>query len=508
MSGVLGRNFSGFLKRFSYSIAHYDLNLILNPRRRLIQADTAITLIPQQNARNLSFLLADSCNLEHITYLGIALPYKISPGGTDLNLLSVTLPIQPEAGERIVVNLVYSFTVADWGESLDLPPSANWYPFSPAPQKYTCTLNVVADESARILGPGEFRGSKPAGTRVSSQWSAAAPFRGIHLVAGYFLKNNRATTPPLEVNYPRRLLNQAKAVGNYCEEILPFLVETLGPAPFSALTVVLTDEPQPRDSSSLYISYLSIGALEQGQEDSTGKEKYVHQYKFLTRNLAQHWLEDNLAAPEPRDRWYLEGLAEYVSWLAVEAKYGKVRREKYMAAAREEALAAPNLPLCEAEVPLPPWALAKAGWLFRICHGLAGEEFLLELHNLTGAGDIAPGAADFCQSFAGQGDDFPRFYKGWCQTRNQVKIEATELSSHQAESGEWQLRFKLANSGRLQWPYPVEIELSFAKGPGQRLRLNCQKEPHLLSIPGPLRSLTLDPEFTLLNWSGNMYIPS
>lgn len=512
MSRLTARNFTGYCKRFSYSIAHYDIDLNLNPRRRKIQADAAISLFPTKRTRNLCFLLADSCSLDRVNYLGIALPCKITPAGRGLNLLSAVLPIRPEPGEKIVVNIIYSWEVPAWRGSLNLPPESHWYPFSPLPQKYTCNLNVITDESMRVLGPGEFRGIKPAGTRVCSQWAADIPFWGIHVAAGDFLKTARPTEPPLEVAYPRKLLNQAKAIANYCEELMEFLAEILGPAPFPSLIIILTDHPEPIAHSSFYLSSISAGALEQLKEENPGKDRYILQYKLLAQNLAHHWLKDNLAVSHPRERWILEGLAEYISWLAVEAKYGKARREQFMAQARESILAAPKISLCKganiAGGQLPQWVADKAAWMLRICHCLAGKEFLPGIReNLALCMGTAPAPAEFFLRLGKlTGNDFTQVFKAWCQSRDQLRLEITEGRNFQAEDGQWQLVFNLKNSGRLKWPYPVEIEMALADGSRQRQRLPIQKEPHLISTDSIVQSLTIDPDMTLLNWADtNLY---
>mgnify|MGYP000850248377 FL=1 len=513
MSRLTARNFTGFCKRFSYSIAHYDIDLNLNPRRRKIQADVSIALAAARPTRKLCFLLADSCSLDRIKYLGIALPIKISPACPGLNLLSAVLPIRAEAGEKIVVNIIYSWEVPDQGgRSLQLPPDTHWYPFSPLPQNYTCTLNVITDESMRVLGPGEFRGVKPAGTRVCNQWTSDIPFRGIHMAAGDFLRTARPTEPPLEVAYPRKYLNQAKAIANYCEELMGFLAEKLGPAPFPSLNTVLTDNPQPLVSSSFYMTSISAGALEQLKEENPGKDRYVRQYKLLAQSLAHHWLKDNLAVSHPRERWCLEGLAEYISWLAVEAKYGKAIREKFLLEARERILAAPKISLCKganiAGGQLPQWVVDKAGWMLWICHCLAGEAFLPSIReNLALCRGTAPAPAEFFLSLGKiAGCDFSQVYKAWCQSKNQLRIEVAAARNFQAEDGQWQLVFNLINSGPLKWPYPVEVAMDLTDGASQRHCLLIQKEPHLIGTDSLVQSLTVDPDMTLLNWAdANVY---
>ena len=504
MSKLSSRDFNSYCKRFSYSIAHYDINLSLNSYQHKIIADVAVALFPIQSSNTLCFFLAEDCELDRIDYLGISLPHKISTASNGLNLLTVTLPIRPEAGEKIAVNIIYSFDTPPGQESLELSPQAFWYPSSPLPSKYTCSLNVIADESVRVLGPGKFIGTKAAGTKVSNQWVAETPFRGIHVVAGPFLKTTRSSAPPLEVSYPRRLLNQAKAVANYSEELLEFFGETLGPAPFPSLGIILTENAEPKVSSSFFLSTLSHGLFQQLKEEVLGRERYIHQYKLLAQNLARHWLEEHLAVPHPRERWYLKGLAEYSSWLAVEAKYGKSYREKFMVEARKCILDTPK-PLLYQRINVfrGQFTLDRAAWLFWICQGLAGESFLPALNEtLASITDVAPTAGEFFLALGKHaGSDFSQVFKSWTQPGNQLRLEAVDGQNQKVGDKHWQFGFKLANHGRLHWPYPVPIDLGLEDGSKQRLQLPIQKEPHLLDIKSPVQTLTIDPDLSLLNWS-------
>lgn len=508
MSRLSAHNFSCYYKRFSYSIAHYDIALILNPRRHEIQADVSVVLTPLQRTRDICFLLADNCTVDRIDFLGIALPHKSRPASPGLNLIIATLPIWAETTEKLVVNLLYSWVEPSWSTSLELSPHSHWYPFSPTPQRYTCALDVVVSDSVRVLGPGEFRGTKPAGTKVSHRWVSDTTFWGIHMVAGEFLKTTRETEPPLEIDYPRKLLNQAKAVADNCEELMGFLAESLGPAPFPVQTVVLTDVSEPLVRSSFYMTSISDGILKQIKEENPGKERYIYQYKLLAQCLAHHWLKDNLTVPHSRERWCLEGLAEYFSWLAIEEKYGKASREKIMAQARERILATPRLSLQKGaniiEGNLPQWVVDKGSWIMRMCHCLTGEKFLHSIQeNLALCQGASPKAAEFFLSLGIlAGKDISQFYKSWCLSREQLQIGITGVDKFQEENGQWQLAFNLVNNGRLKWPHPVELEIALANGNKERHSLFIQPEPQIIHTDSPVQSLTVDPNMCLLNWAG------
>lgn len=499
--------FFGYDKRFSYSIAHYDIVLTLNPRLRKIRADASVVLTPQLRTKEISFLLADKCTVDRIDFLGIALPYKAKPSRPGLNLITAILPLRAEATEKLVVNVIYTWEEPSWNSSLNLSPDTHWYPFSPTPQRYTCALDVIVSESVRVLGPGEFMGTKPAGTKVSQRWVSNTPFWGIHVLAGEFLKTTRETQPPLEIDYPRKLLNQAKTVADNCEELMGFLSENLGPAPFPLLTVALTDDAEPLVRSSFYMTCISNGTLMQIKEEHPGRERYMYQYKLLAQCLAHHWLKDNLTVPHARERWCLEGMAEYFSWLAVEAKYGKASRENIMTRAREGVLASPRMSLEKGanivDGNLPQWVVDKASWIMRMCHCLAGEKFFHSIQeNLALCQGASPEAEEFFLSMGKlAGIDLSQFYKSWCLSREELHIGITGVDKFHKEDGGWQLAFTLANKGGLKWPYPVKLEIELADGNKERHSLRIQPEPHIIHTDSPAQSLTVDPDMCLLNWS-------
>lgn len=505
MARLTARNFNSFCKRFSYTIADYDIGLRFNPRRGLIQADAAVTLVPKEYSDQLCFLLADNCRLLRFDYLGISLPCKTAPIASGLNLLTAQLPLRAAQGEKITVNIAYTIELRSRLGSVELVPESHWYPHSLSGQKYTCTLTVEAGSTLRVIGPGEIVAEELSGSMMTTKLVAKTPFDGIHVFAGQFLKTTRPTQPPLIVAYPRKLLNQAKAVGNYCEEILTFFGETLGSTTLPTLTLVLSDEPEAKVHSSYFITSISMATLTQLKEESPGKSWYSHQYKLLAENLAHHWLKEKLAPSHPRERWYLEGLAKYLSWLAVEAKYGKGRREKFMASSRQRLLSSPKIDLYRGAAitggRLPRWVVERAAWLLRHCHCQGGDKFIPALGALlTQLEDGAPTAAEFFLLLQEQLDcDLCPEYRELC--RHHLAIDVHAPRCLETKSEQWILELKLAKSGRLPWPHPLEVEIVLENGSKQRHSFPLQKEPHRIQLPRPAKSLRIDPDLTLLNWA-------
>jgi hypothetical protein len=310
MSWLAANRYAGFCRKFNYTIQNYDIELTIDPRRRFYKSNASITLKADKNTRQFCFLLSDQCTLDTVNYLGIALSHTVKPAHPGQNLITAILPRKADVGEKLVIVFVYSGTIPTHGGStLEMPANSNWYPFSLVPQNYRCTLKMITPDTIRIVSSGEFVREQPADTRVMTQWTVTHPSRGIHMLAGEFSKTSRDSQPPLDVYYPRNLMNQGQTVANYGQALLEFLAEKLGPAPAPSGAIVLTDNPQKATNSSFYLTSISAGVIEELRLIKSSRDRNMRLYYITAGELAHRWLKHTLAVAHPRDLWYLDGLA-------------------------------------------------------------------------------------------------------------------------------------------------------------------------------------------------------
>lgn len=515
MSWLAAKRYPGFCKKFKYSISDYNIELKLNPRRRNFDAEISLSLTVDKDTRHFYFLLTSECKLDSISYLGLALHHTVKPAYPGINLVTVTLPHKSSAGDKLVLGFAYSGNISrHGGKCLQLPPEAHWYPFSPRPQKYTCSLHVITSAGIRIAAMGQYEGDQPADTRVMTRWSATTPIRGIHLLAGEYLKTSRERQPDIEgqpdihVYYLRKYMNQAQTIARQAEKVTAFLVSTLGPAPMDSASIVLTDNPRDEVSSSLYLTSISSGILGQLREYSTSQQRNIRLFHIITREMAHHWFKHNLAVEHPQHLWYLDGLAEYLSWLAVEEEFGRDTRDQLM----QEAKANCSLPpasiraeSCSVQREFPSWLVDKAGWMMRMLHSLVGDKFLPALQEFyLQHTKIAPSPDVFFLFMSNLTQiDLDIFYKEWALSNAQLVAEIEKGRTFRDEDGQWQTVFNLVNRGKLRWPHPVEIRLEMEDGTSWVEKLPIQKEPHLISGQGRIVSLEVDPNLKLLNSAEN-----
>ena len=508
MSWLAAKRYPGFCKKFNYTIRNYDIELKIDPRRRNYKSNASLTLTADKNSRQFCFLLSDQCGLDSVNYLGIPLSHTVKPAHPGLNLITATLPRKADVGEKLVIAFIYTGTIpAHDGSSIELSPDNHWYPFSLVPQSYKSTLNIITPDSMRIVASGQFIREQPADTRVLTQWAVTSPARGIHMLAGEFSKTSRDTQPPLDVYYPRSLMNQGRTVANHGQKIQDFLSAKLGPAPALWGTIILTDDPQPATNSSFYLSSIKSGVIDQIKEYKSSRDRNMRMYHIIAGIMAQRWLKHHLVLAHPRELWYLDGLAEYLSWLALEEEYDVPTREALMLEARERVIARSQESVQGGAEGIsrqfPPWLISKASWIIRVAHCLAGEKFLPALQEFyTQCPNPAPTPEGFFR-LLGQltATDMVQVFQEWADSAKQLRAEIQDARTFQDNLGQWQLVFNLVNTGKLNWPYPIDIKMELADGTAQTEALIIQRNPHLITSAAKITKLTVDPEMKFLNWA-------
>lgn len=507
MTWLAAKKYFRFSKKFTYTILNYDLELNIAPRRHTYLASASVTMEITKNTRQFLFLLSDQCSLNSISYLGLSLFNKVKPAYPGLNLITTTLPRRADEGEKLVLVFTYTGDIpAPLGETMELDPSLHWYPFGLGFQRYTCTLNVITPNSIRIIGSGHLTKEQPTDTRVLTQWTAPSPFWGIHMLAGEFLKTTRDIQPSLEVYYPRKYMNQGKKVADNCEKLLTYYLEKLGPAPTST-AVVLTDSTNPDTKTSPFVTSISGAYLDQLRNCKSSKERNMRLFLLNAREMARRWLKCNLAVTHPSHYWYLDGLAEYLSWLALEEEYGSPFREQVMQEARVLVLAEARKAITQEAYGIrnefAPWLVAKASWLMRMAHHLAGDSLLpalQEFYTQVSQTQLAPPPQEFYRILGYlTGADLDQLYSEWALSSKKLLAVVAQARTFQDEQGQWQLIFNLENQGKLNWPHPVEIKMDLADGSTQTHKLYIQKEPHLIVTEAKISTLTVDPDLMLLN---------
>ncbi len=487
-----------------HSIIHYDIQVDINARTMQYSANAHVSIVPASSTAAISLLLNQKCRVSAVNYLGLPLTYNTrAHRQKGLQQVTCRLPRRIRAGEKLVIHMLYTGPISNCTpEVIQLAPQDFWYPFTPG-QSYTSSIKVTMPAATKVVASGELVEEKQANTRFQSTWEGRAPACGLHVLTGRF---SRSQQDNLAVYYPKQFLNQSRAVIKYGPVINQLLDGLLGPAAVCCNYVVLSQENITSCTSS-YITTLGNDEMTLIGDHESPVQRTQALFFVLAREMARQRLRCQLATSVPSETWYLEGLAQYCSWLALEEQYGQEEKLKVMLAARDLVVEDPPPPLARMTGGIacmfPENTLAKAAWIHHMTHNLLGEGFFPAVQqSLTEKGKAAPSPREFFREI-GQTNQFSMdgFYREWVETSPRLELVVEEPRTFLDDDNRWQLVFLLSNKGKLRWPLPVDITLTMEDGSTEEHSIKVSAEPYLFSTDSRVIRVEVDRHNRILNWA-------
>lgn len=493
------------LPNFKYSVKDYAIQVDVNPKTAKYHANVHITLYPDKSTTSVSFFLHKQCTVAAVNYLGLPLPFqqRRSRRQQEIQTVSAKLPRRIRQGEKLVIHIIYNGLLRNsTREVIQLAPEDFWYPFAPGHQ-YTSSVKISLPDSARIAASGIPEEEKSVNTRFQSHWLSSTPTRGLHIIAGQF---NHSKQQAITAYYPRPLLNQARMVSRQGPVINQLYDDLLGITSIPHTHVVLTDSEIASCTSS-YTVAIGPGQLDRSRCQKNPGQRTLVFFAHLARELARKRLRCHLATTVPAQTWYLEGLAQYCSWLAVEQEFGKEQKMRMMLAARQSVLN--DAPGALASLGggfgcrFPASALAKAAWIMHMVHQLVGEGFFPAVRECQERHQgIVPAPRDFFLCIGEEtSTDLSSFYREWVETAPKLELVLNNPRTFLDDQGQWQLLFCLVNRGKLKWPLPVDIHLTMEDGKVEHHAICVREKPYLFSTPAKVVTAVVDRNHHLLNWA-------
>ncbi|MTI95364.1 MAG: M1 family metallopeptidase [Firmicutes bacterium] len=493
---------------FTQQISHYEIEITFSPPTGRLRCHASVLLTAEKNCSDFYFVLGDFCEVETVCYLGLPLIFKKRKLSGQQNLLKIKLPRKADIGEKLTLTFTYTGALKPSDsrgcintELCELPPESNWYPAVPGIQKYTANITVITPGPMRIIATGNMAEEKRLDTRYQTHWASGVPGSGLHIVAGQF---NRTERKGLAVYYPRPLVNQARSLANSGEKIVEHLKQLLGEHPAGECTLIIIEQERPEAHVSTQLNTISSGLLARETTEKNTREKQIVLFRMAARELGRRWLEAALPSQNPADTWYLTALAEYTSWMLVEAEYGVEVRNQIMAEAKLNAKYAGSIhSACSRFPSLPDWLLSKGSWLMRIVHCALGNQFYPLIQEVFSQHDrTAPEAKVFFSLLAQKaGTNFDHLYHEWVVSSRKLILELDAPRTFTDENGQWQLVFSLVNRGKLRWQNEVEMQLISEDGSKELKKFTISNEPFLISSPSRVTEIEIDPQRKLLNWA-------
>lgn len=311
----------------SYAVSHYDLTLSYDVDTNQLRGKAALTAEAVVDLRQLRLDLS-GLRVTKVTVDGAAARYVAK---LDHLVVVPRRAIKAAEGFRVVVSYGgRPLPVPDgddecgWEELADgvlvagqTNGAPSWFPCNDRPDdKATYRIELTAPNAYHVVANGV----------CTSQWRSASTTRWVYeqhepmatylatvQIGRYVTHRVEGSSVPMTAVLPQRLLRHYGSAFGDQPAMLDFYARMFGPYPFSAYTVVITDD-------ELEIPLEAQGMSTFGSNFLTDDWDNV---RLVAHELSHQWFGNAVTASSWRDIWLHEGFACYCEWLWSEESGGR-----------------------------------------------------------------------------------------------------------------------------------------------------------------------------------------
>ena len=295
------------------SIRHYDLNLLLQPEKSLLEA-TATLGISVDDATKLELQLAPQARITAVRLANQPAAYRWRNGRMSIDLPSAL------SGKEALLTINYSAAFRDpvpenpahnedptYGVAASisargtfLAAGSGWYPEIPG-SRSTFRMRLEAPAGTEAVTSGRLVERGTQNGRSYTVWQSDIPLSGLTLAAGpYKVQEASANGIPLYTYFYQGTESLAETYLKAAQNYLELYVELFGPYPFEKFAVVENFFPTGYGFPSWTLLGSSVVRLPFIVETSLGHE------------IAHSWWGTGVRADHRRGNWS-EGLTTYVA---------------------------------------------------------------------------------------------------------------------------------------------------------------------------------------------------
>jgi aminopeptidase N len=503
-------------KRGRIDVENYAIDAEVNPRTQALNATVKVRFTPlETDISSLSFDLNSALNISRVVdETGRQIPASRSQDYT----VRLSFPAPLTKGKATTLTFSYDGRLNGQEDSpvygikfaaiqnnfAYLMYPARWFPINDyTVDRYTADLKITVPTGFKVVASG-LEHTEPAGagkTLYSFQYTKPSFPGSIAVVEGEPTRvNSQGVTTSI---YFRQRQSLANAYGEETGKIMTFLTSVYGLAPQANLTLVETEDGTPNGFSAPGVIFLSPKGI--GSQVAS---------RLLANQLARQWWE-TLVSPISRDHMWLEnGNARYAELLWEEHNSGPGAFEQDVHDTYVEALTVDNPPLIQAgrleDYSPEYWATTAA----------KGAAILNMLRNIIGADNFSKLMAGFAEQHGWQsvstadfrtmaekisGQSLQYFFVQWIESSGapQFRLEYTVFRTHK---GNFRVMGKISQDLDT-FHMPVDLKIETEGNPEtKRVDVVGTSSEFTVDTFGKPKSVTIDPNGTVLRWSPGMRV--
>ncbi len=517
-------------------VIHYDIDVTVDPVRRVLTGRTGLTVRALQPAEVLSLRLDRNLIARGVVSRARgALPF-VQQREQDTLLVRVDPPLR--AADVLGLEVSYSGVVAPQSvqpaslrdrEDLATGGAAGpdmllysnrvyWFPQSPVRNHTTATIRATVPPGFVALGTGIPQPASPivnADGTVTFVLQATAPARYHALLVGRFVP---VVTLPADARQPVAievvavpgLVERARPLAPQVAEIVRFVASWVGEAPYPRLTVALVDAPLPAAHSPAYLTVFGepAGWDARSAEDDPAYFREDTTF-FLAHEIAHQWWGHAVGWRNYREQWLSEGFAQYFAALHLreargEAAFARVLGWLHRWARRARAQGPISLGLRAGELGDDPRRFTavvycRAAYVLHMLRALVGEEtFRAILQQYAERWRFRRAGTDDLRAVAEavSGLDLARFFDQWVRQDGEPDLRYRVVAP--ARAGE-PLRLDVEQVGE-PFDVPLDVTIEYHDRPAWTtvVRVSAARQQFQFALDGRLRRVRVNDRLTAL----------
>jgi tetratricopeptide (TPR) repeat protein len=504
------------IKRGRIDVENYTIDAEVNPRTQALTANVKVRFTAMDNEiSSLSFELNNAFNVSRVVD-DTGHELQASRSSQDF-AVRLNLPAPLVKGKPTTLTFTYDGRLTGQEESpvygikfaaiqndfAYLMYPARWFPVNDYTiDRFTANLRITVPSGFTVLASGLGKSDRVGADKVAYSFEFAKPsFPGsIAVVHG---DPTRVSSEGVATSlYFRQKQSMANAYGDETGKIMTFLTGLYGLPPQASLTLVETEDGTPNGYAAPGLIFLSPRAI--GSQVAA---------RLLVNNIARQWWEE-LVSPVNRDHMWLEnGNARYAELLWEEHANGSAAFEDAVHDTYVEALTVENPPLIQSgrlEDFSPEYWATTAG---------KGAAILNMLRNIMGNEGFSKLMSSFCGKHGWQsivtadfrtaaeqiyGQSLTYFFVQWIESSGapEFRMEYTVFRTQQG----FRVMGKI-NQDLDTFHMPVDIKIE-TEGNPETKRVDVVGTSSEFSVDtfGKPKSVTIDPNGTVLRWSPSMRV--